>query len=178
MSAEPWQRAETAGPQRAHVLTKPDVAAAMIKKAKRPIIVVGHNIIGNKSIDPLDHVIQLSKAGEIPLVATANVGRAFLERGYEPASYMGAMDIANRLRDESWTGLDGKGPYDTLLILGLPYYMEWLILSGLKHFARKLTTLSIDRYYQPHASWSFPNTSEEAWEENLKAIVKGLGGRA
>jgi CO dehydrogenase/acetyl-CoA synthase epsilon subunit len=54
--------------------------------------------------------------------------------------------------------------------------MEWLILSGLKSFARKLTTISLDRYYQPHASWSFPNISEKAWGENLSAIVKGLGG--
>jgi acetyl-CoA decarbonylase/synthase complex subunit epsilon len=172
MAAEPWQRAETAGPTKAHVLTKPDVAVALIKKAKRPILIVGHNAIG----EPMDHVIQISKAGNIPVVATANSGKAFLEKGYEPASLMGAMDIANRLKDELWTGLDGRGPYDTLLILGLPYYMEWLILSGLKHFARNLTTLSLDRYYQPHATWSFPNTSARAWEENLRVIVKGLGG--
>jgi len=178
MSAEPWQRAETAGPIRAHVLTKPDVAVALIKKARRPILVVGHNAVGEplKSAEPMDYVIQISKAGKIPVVATANSGKAFLEKGYEPASLMGAMDIANRLRDQSWTGLDGKGSYDTLLILGLPYYMEWLVLSGLKHFNRNLTTLSIDRYYQPHATWSFPNVSVETWEENLKAIVRGLGG--
>ena len=177
MAAEPWQRAETAGPLRAHVLTKPDVAVALIKKAKRPIIVAGHNVTGEplKSAEPIDYVIQISRAGNIPVVATANVGKTFLERGYEPAALMGAMDIANRIKDESWMGLDGKGSYDVLLILGLPYYMEWLILSGLKHFA-KLTTLSLGRYYQPHATWSFPNVSSEVWEGNLKAIVKGLGG--
>jgi anaerobic carbon-monoxide dehydrogenase, CODH/ACS complex subunit epsilon len=175
MSTEPWQRAETAGPQRAHAMTKPEVAVAMIKRSKRPIIVAGHNLAENEA-RPLEYVIQISKAGNMPVVATAHTGKAFLENGYEPASMMGAMDIANRLKDESWTGLDGKGPYDTLLILGLPYFMEWLILSGLKSFARKLTTISLDRYYQPHASWSFPNISEDAWEENLSAIVKGLGG--
>ena len=176
MSSEPWQRAETAGPLRAHVLTKPDAAVAMIKKARRPIIVVGHNVNSDKSTETINYVIQMAKAGNIPLVATANIGKAFMERGYEPTSLMGAMDIANRLKDESWTGLDGRGPYDTLIILGLPYYMEWLILSGLKHFARKLTTLNLDRYYQPHATWSFPNISEEIWWENLKMITKGLGG--
>lgn len=118
----------------------------------------------------------MSKAGNIPLVTTANTGKAFLEKGYEPAAMMGAMEIANCLKDESWMGLDGKGAYDTLLILGLPYYMEWLILSGLKHFARNLTTLSLDRYYQPHATWSLPNVSADVWEENLRSIVKGLGG--
>jgi len=178
MAAEPWQRAETAGPVRAHVLAKPEVAVALIKKARRPILVVGHNTVGEslKSGEPIDYMIRMSKAGNIPLVATANTGKAFLEKGYEPAALIGVMDIANRLTDESWGGLDGKGPYDMLLILGLPYYMGWLILSGLKHFARNLTTLSIDRYYQPHATWSFPNLTAEVWEENLKTIVKGLGG--
>ena len=175
MSTEPWQRAETAGPQRAHVMTKPEVAVAIIKRSKRPIIVAGHDVCDNEA-KPLEYVIQLAKARTMPVVATAHTGKAFLENGYEPASMMGAMDIANRLKDESWTGLDGKGPYDTLLILGLPYFMEWLILSGLKSFARKLTTISLDRYYQPHASWSFPNSSEKAWGENLSVIVKGLGG--
>lgn len=178
MAAEPWQKAETAGPLKAQVLTKPEVAVAMIKRAKRPIIVVGHATVEEhlKSAEPVEYVIQMAKARNIPVVATANTGKAFLERGYEPASLMGAVDIANRLKDESWTGLDGKGPYDTLLILGLPYYMGWLILSGLKHFAQHLTTLSLDRYYQPHAAWSFPNISLETWEENLRSIVKGLGG--
>jgi acetyl-CoA decarbonylase/synthase complex subunit epsilon len=150
--------------------------ARAIKKAKRPIIVAGHNIVSDKSTKPIEYFIQLSKTGNIPIVATANVGKAFIEKGYAPASLMGSMDIANRLKDESWTGLDGKGPYDTLLILGLPYYMEWMILSGLKHFAQKLITINLDRYYQPQATWSFPNIPEETWENYLKEIVKGFGG--
>ena len=39
---EPWQTAEVCGPIKANVITKPEIAAAMIKRAKRPIIVVGH----------------------------------------------------------------------------------------------------------------------------------------
>ncbi|MCK4885653.1 CO dehydrogenase/acetyl-CoA synthase complex subunit epsilon, partial [Candidatus Bathyarchaeota archaeon] len=39
--AEPWQTAEIAGPKKALVITKPEVAAAMIKRAKRPILIVG-----------------------------------------------------------------------------------------------------------------------------------------
>ena len=41
-TAEPWQTAEIAGPKKAMVVTKPEVAVAMIKQAKRPILIVGH----------------------------------------------------------------------------------------------------------------------------------------
>lgn len=123
----------------------------------------------------IDFVINIAKVGNIPLVATANTVKVFLEKGFQPAAWMPSVDIANRLRDPLWEGLDGAGQYDLLLIVGLPYYMEWLILSGLKHFALNLTTISLDRFYHPHATWSFPNTSLEGWEEKLKIIVNGLG---
>jgi acetyl-CoA decarbonylase/synthase complex subunit epsilon len=54
-----------------------------------------------------------------------------------------------------------KEQYDLALFVGFPYYMEWTILSGLKHFAPNLKTITLDNYYQPHASWSFPNMSRK-----------------
>ena len=42
MAAEPWQTAEIPGPKKALVITKPEVVAAMIKRAKHPVLVVGH----------------------------------------------------------------------------------------------------------------------------------------
>jgi len=41
-AAEPWQTAEIPGPKKALVITKPEVVAAMIKRAKHPILIVGH----------------------------------------------------------------------------------------------------------------------------------------
>ena len=86
------------------------------------------------------------------------------------------MDIGSRLADPSWQGLDGKGAYDLVLFLGLPYYMAFVILSGLKHFGHGLKTISLDRYYNPHASWSFPNLSVKAWGESCEAVLRKLGG--
>jgi acetyl-CoA decarbonylase/synthase complex subunit epsilon len=54
--------------------------------------------------------------------------------------------------------------------------MGWTILSGLKHFASNLKTISLDRVYQPHASWSFPNMSEKDWIQNLKLMLENVGG--
>ena len=89
---------------------------------------------------------------------------------------MSAMNIGNRLKDPNWQGLDGKGPYDVALFMGLPYYMEFVILSGLKHFAPHVKTISMARFFNPHASWSFPNLKVEAWNQSFETILNKLGG--
>jgi len=102
----------------------------------------------------------------------------FLKRGFEPAGYMPAMDIGNRLVDPEWQGIDGKGPHDMALFIGMPYYMESLILSGLKHFAPGLKTITLDNLFHAHASWSFPNATLEEWANNLKVMTSRFkGGR-
>jgi acetyl-CoA decarbonylase/synthase complex subunit epsilon len=89
---------------------------------------------------------------------------------------MSAMDIGNRLVDPSWQGLDGKGHPDLAMFVGLPYYMEALILSGLKHFAPDLRTMTLDNLYHPHASWSYPNGSLEDWAANLTVMTSKFEG--
>jgi acetyl-CoA decarbonylase/synthase complex subunit epsilon len=177
-AVEPWQTAEIPGPKKALVIAKAEVAAAMIKKAKRSILIVGHEAaeIELKDKKVIDYMIELAKKANIPVVATAHMVGEFLKRGYKPAGWMPAVDIGNRLADSEWSGLDCKGQYDLALFVGLPYYMEWTILSGLKHFAPNLKTVTLDNVYQPHASWSFPNTSQKVWMENLKTIVEKFGG--
>jgi acetyl-CoA decarbonylase/synthase complex subunit epsilon len=179
MSDTPWQRAEVAGPKRALPLAKPEVLLAMLKRSKRPILVVGHKIIeldsdGKKLID---FVIGMSKAGKIPIVATANTVKEFINREFQSVASMPVMDVANRLTDPEWKGLDGKGAYDLAFFVGLPYYMEWLILSGLKNFASNLQTISLDGFYQPNATWSIPNISSKELREFFETLILKLGGQ-
>ncbi|MDH5481939.1 MAG: CO dehydrogenase/acetyl-CoA synthase complex subunit epsilon [Candidatus Bathyarchaeota archaeon] len=173
-AAEPWQIAEIPGPKKALVVTKPGVVAAMIKRAKHPILIVGHVAVetdlGDKKL--VDYIIEFAKKANVPVVATAHIIGEFLKRGYEPAGFMPAVDIGNRLVDSDWMGIDSKGPHDLALFIGLPYYMEWTILSGLKHFAPNLKTITLDNVYHPHASWSFANISMEDWMENLKVMME------
>ncbi|UCC58683.1 MAG: CO dehydrogenase/acetyl-CoA synthase complex subunit epsilon [Candidatus Bathyarchaeum sp.] len=175
---EPWQTAEIAGPKKALVITKPEIAAAMIKRAKRSILVVGY--LSTKTDKDtgkmIDYAIRLNKAAGIPIVATAHTIQEFVKKGFEQATQMNAMDIGNRLKDPTWKGLDGKGPYDVALFMGLPYYMEFVILSGLKHFSTNLKTISLDRYYNPHATWSFPNLKVEDWNQSFETMISKLGG--
>jgi acetyl-CoA decarbonylase/synthase complex subunit epsilon len=178
-TAEPWQTAEIPGPKKALIITKPEVATAMIKRAKRPLLIVGHNAaeieLGDKKL--IDYIIELAKKANIPVVATAHTVKEFLKRSHKPAGWMPAVDIGNRLSDPVWSGLDGKGQYGLALFVGLPYYMEWTVLSGLKHSTPNLKTITLDNVYQPNASWSFPNISKKDWAENLKAIIEKVGER-
>jgi len=177
-TAEPWQKAEIPGPTKALVVTKPEVVVAMVKKAKRPLLIVGHEAaetdIREKRL--LDYAIDISRKGKIPIVATAHIVGDFVKKGFQPAAFMPAIDIANRLVDPEWKGLDGNGQYDLAMFVGITYYMEWVLFSALKHFGGDLKTISLDRYYHPQASWSFPNLSVEDWAQNLEAIIGKLGG--
>ena len=180
MAAEPWQRAEVAGTSRANVIKKPEVVVALLKRAKRPIMVIGHEAAELELSDGvrlIDLLVELAKKANIPVVATAHTRVALVERGLEPAAIMMAIDIGQRLVDPEWQGLDGQGPYDLVLVAGLPYYMGWVFMASLKDFAPHLKVICLDPYYQPHATWSFPNTRPEDHEKNLKAIIEQVGGR-
>ena len=176
MSCEPWQCAEIAATKKANPITKPEVAVAMIKKAARPLLIVGSNaterILENKPL--IDYLIDFVKASKVQMVATAHIVGEFIKRGYQPADFMKAMDIGNRLTDKHWQGIDGKGHPDLVLFVGLPYYMESLILSGLKHIAPELKTITLDNLFHPHASWSFPNAPVQQWADNLNAMTSGF----
>ncbi len=178
MSCEPWQCAEVSSTKKANPIQKPEVAVALIKKAQSPILIVGSNATERwmEGKQLIDYLIDFAKASKVPVVATAHMVGEFLKRGYEPAGFMSAMDIGNRLVDPEWKGLDGKGHPDMALFVGIPYYMEGLILTGLMHFAPELKTITLDNMYHPHASWSFPNGTLEEWASNLKVMTSKFEG--
>ena len=152
----PGQTAEIAGPKKALVIPKPEVAASMIKRAKRPLLVVGSKAVDVKTEDGdlIDTAIRLSATGKFSVVATAHLIGEFLKRNAEGVHSMQMMNLGDRLRDPDWTGLDGEGAYDLVVFTGTIYYIEWLVESGLKNFASDLRTISLNRHYQPNAHWA------------------------
>jgi anaerobic carbon-monoxide dehydrogenase, CODH/ACS complex subunit epsilon len=178
MSCEPWQCAEIAATKKANPIQKPEIVVAMIKRAKRPILVVGSYAVERymEGKPLIEYLIDFAKASKVPVVATAHMVGEFLKRGYKPAGFMSAMDIGNRLVDPEWKGLDGEGPYDLALFVGMPYYMESLIICGLKHFAPDLKTITLDNLFHAHASWSFPNSTLEEWARNLTVMTSKFEG--
>jgi acetyl-CoA decarbonylase/synthase complex subunit epsilon len=155
------------------VIAKPEVVDAMIKRSKRPVMIVGHLAseapVGDKKL--IDYMIHLGKTRGIPIIATGNTNFALMKRGYAQATILTAVDAGKRLTDPAWKGLDGKGPHDLAIFAGLPYYMGWTILSGLKHFAPQVRTVALDNQYQPHASFSFANIPAGEWQKNLDALI-------
>jgi len=178
MRAEPWQSAEVCGPTKAQELKKTAVVGALLKKAKHPLLVLGAQTLTEQTRKKsmVDYFIELSTAGKIPIVATANTIKAFKEKGFDDAYSLGAMEIMGRLQDHDWMVAPKKGPHDLVITFGYPYYMEWLLLSGLINFSPHIKTVTIGRYYQPHATWSFPNLKKQNWNDALKEILTHVGG--
>lgn len=170
------QTAEIAGPKKAFVIPKPEVAASMIKRAKRPLIVLGSKApsIRTKDGDLIDSAIRISKNKKATITATGHLIKEFIERKVEGIYSVQLMNLGDRLRDPEWMGFDGEGGYDMVIFAGFPYYMEWLVQSGLKNFAPGLRTISLARSYQPNSSWSLGNMREEEWKEVLDVIVKAI----
>ncbi len=175
--SDPWQTAEIPGPRRAVLLGKPEAVASIVKKMSRPLLVAGHlaGKVPQGDEKLADWLIALCRASGIPLAATAHAGASFLSRGFSPVANLPAVEIARRLGDPEWKGFDGEGRYDLAFFSGIPYQMEWTILSGLKHFATSVRTFSLDNKYQPQADWSLPNMSDKEWRDFFRELVIQAG---
>ena len=177
MSTTPWQTAEVPGPKRGLPLHRCETLISLLNNSKNPLLIIGHKAaeidLGNRKF--IDYLIDLARGRTIPVVATAHAIKELTNRGFQNASSMPFMDIANRLRDTEWRGLDGTGNYDLVLFAGFPYYMAWLVFSGLKHMSSQLKTISLDGQYQPNASWSIQNVSPLELEEFFVDLLKKMG---
>ncbi|MHA1963892.1 MAG: CO dehydrogenase/acetyl-CoA synthase complex subunit epsilon [Candidatus Thorarchaeota archaeon] len=178
MKPVPWQTGEICGPDSAKSLTKAAQLQRDLKICKKPLLIIGSEALTEKygKGTMIDYAIALSEAGKMPIVATGASIKAFVEKGFKNAKGMGAMELAFYLQDEEWKGPFGKGPHDMILTYGIPYYMQWTLLSGTMNFAPKLTAIALGRKYQPHAKWSFPNMREKQWHPILKDILELFGG--
>ena len=174
MSTKPWQN-WAINPKMGIAMKEPVQLAKMIKKGKRPLIVVGAladqvQVHDGKTI--LDVCIELGK--KIPIVATAHISKAFIEKGFTPAAIMQAVDITNRLSDPDWKGLDGQGQYDMVVYTGMTIYLELQMLSRLKHYANWMKTISLERFFIPNASIGLANLKVDKWKEGMKAFMEEM----
>ena len=176
--AIPWQPTAIPGPEMANVITKPAVVAALIKRAKNPLFIVGTEVLaGKEGEEAIDFAKRFSKI--VPTVVTGHLLEKAKSLGLEVVANLPAFDIINRLKDPEWKGVNSKGPHDVVAMMGILYYYESQLFSTLKHFAvgkHMRATIALDRYYQPNATWSFPNLSKEDWVKSLEEILKVLEG--
>ncbi len=173
MSTKPWQT-WAINPKQGVALKDPAQLAKMIKKAQRPLIVVGgiaNQVKVHDGKTMLDLLIELGQ--KIPIVATADISKAFIEKGFTPTAILTAVNITNRLSDPEWKGLDGQGPYDLVVYTGMTIYLELQMLSRLKHYT-DLKTISLERFFIPNASIGLANLKVDKWKEGMKAFMEEM----
>ncbi|MDD1669227.1 MAG: hypothetical protein LUO97_05445 [Methanomicrobiales archaeon] len=173
MKGEVWLRAETPAMVRATLIEKPGVAGKLLKRAKSPVIIVGHEAAEGDGSGILNPIVRIAKATGASVVATGGVSGALGGKGLKVSLVLSAMEAGDRLLDPTWQPAPDRDPPDYAFILGVPYAIASVIEAGLASFARDhLKIVSLDRLYHPHCDLSFPNQSREEWEKNLGAIAR------
>ena len=163
----PWQPTVIAGPKQALLVT-PETAEMMLKKAKRPLMIMGPLV---KDSPVLALAAQIAEKWHIPLVSTGDAFKALNEVDVKSKPY-GVVEIVNLLKDPEWEGVNGKGKHDLVLFIGVIYYIGSQGLSTLKHFAPHLKTLTLCKFFHSNADASFPNMKDEEWIKYLEKLAK------
>ncbi|MDY6865265.1 MAG: CO dehydrogenase/acetyl-CoA synthase complex subunit epsilon [Halobacteriota archaeon] len=163
------------GPESGRIASS-EVIGGLIKSAKRPLLVIGAEILEGEMIDK---AIGIGKKG-IPIAATGHSIAGLVDKGYEGEHYYYELhELTNCLLDPEWQGLDGNGNYDVVIFLGITYYYASAMLSALKNFGTDplIRAVSIDRYYHPHARMTFKNFTpkyDDEYMEMLDRIISVL----
>ncbi|MBO8183714.1 MAG: CO dehydrogenase/acetyl-CoA synthase complex subunit epsilon [Archaeoglobus sp.] len=169
------KRFDTADVQasRESIAAKPTAIASMIKRAKNPVLITGGNLLKEPKL--VEFAVKFHEKG-IPIIATGGSSKPLLEKGIKPLAKTYTLhQVTQYMLDSEWSGFDGNGGYDVVIYMGfLPYYLSRM-LSALKHFS-KITTISIDEFYQPHAKVSFTNLTKdkELYYSMIEEVLSNL----
>jgi acetyl-CoA decarbonylase/synthase complex subunit beta len=162
------------GLKAAKELTEAQAVVDTITKAERPLLILGgSNINYLLNEKPLvEYLIKLSRAGKIPMVATADTKLALTRYGVKPESTYDAVEIVHRLKDPEWKGVLKEGNHDLVMFCGFRSDLGTNALSVLKHFAPHLKTLTLCKYYYPNADFSLTNIrKDEQWAQLLEEVI-------
>ena len=169
--AKPFDTANIPGPKMA-MIAKPKSVASMIKRAKRPLLIVGPDITD----EMFKRVLEFAKK-DIQVVATGSTIKKFIEAGVaDSVKYAVLHELTSFILDPEWPGLDGEGNYDLVLFMGTIYYHGSQMMAAIKNFAPHTRAIAIDRYYHPNAFQSFPDSwkKEEKYIEMLDEVLSNL----
>lgn len=150
----------------------PEMAAITIKQSKNPLFVMG-SLLNDIPEEIAEKSIKIAKKRNIPVVATGGSSLTLSKLGFHPP-VIGVVELINHLKDPEWKGLDGKGNYDLVCFIGVPYYLGSQGLSTLKNFAPHIKTLTLCRFMHPNADLSYPNISYEEWLDWLDRLNDNL----
>ena len=164
------------GTKSAKIIDDPSEYSHLIQRAARPLLVLGADIL-RVTIDGkllAEYAAEIAMAGNIPVCATAHTRKKLVELGVEPDSSYDIIEILNHLKDPAWKGVKREGNHDLVLFLGIRSDLGEQGLSTLKHYARHLKTMTLCKYYFPHAAYSLPNLRDNKWKEFLDTMITNL----
>jgi acetyl-CoA decarbonylase/synthase complex subunit epsilon len=165
------------GTKAARIIEDAEEYAHLIKRARRPLLVLGPRIL-TMTLDGrllAEYAVDIANTIGIPVCATAHTKKKLLELGIEPASSYDIIEILNHLKDPEWQGVKKEGNHDLVMFLGIRSDLGEQGLSTLKHYASHLKTMTLCPYYFPHASYSLPNFRKDSqWKEFLEKLITNL----
>src|SRR4030042_5024147 len=165
------------GTRTARLVEDPAEYAKQITKAQRPLLVLGPRLfqlsLNGKLV--LEYALEIARAKNIPICATATIKSKMIELGTKPDSIYDAVEIVNALKDPDWKGVRKEGNHDLVMFLGIRTDLGEQSLSVLKHFAPHLKTMTLCKYYYHHADFSLPNLrKDEQWKNFLESLIDNL----
>lgn len=166
------------GFKNARIIENPSESAKLIKRAQRPLFVVGARILewtlDGKMV--AEYAAEIVKVGHIPVCATANTKKKLLELGVTPECSYDIIEIINHLKDREWQGVKKEGNHDLVVFLGVRADLANQGLSALKHFAPHLKTMTLSPFYYPNADYSLPNLKDDKkkWKEFYENLIANL----
>ena len=151
--------------------------AALIKQAQRPLLVLGPKLLeeslGGRLL--LEWALEIAKAANLPICATAHVKGKMVPLGVKPESELDAVEIVNSLKDAKWQGVKKQGNHDLVIFFGFRTDFGNQSLSVLKHFAPHLKTMTLCKYVFPNADYALPNLrKDEDWQRFLEELISCL----
>jgi CO dehydrogenase/acetyl-CoA synthase complex epsilon subunit len=157
----------------------PEKASGLLRRFRRPVVSIGSEILEYSGEDICEQMEKICKTIDACIMSSSPSILERLDGGGLKIKPSSLLELADRLRDPAWMGIDGGGQHDVALFLGFNYYYSWLILSGLKNFAYKhLKTFSLDPYYQPNATYSLQNfVVKERWANFMSGLATSLEWR-
>jgi len=164
------------GTKSARIIEDAEEYASLIKRAKRPLLVLGPRTLTMYLDERLlmEYGVDIAKTIDIPICATAHTRKKLLELGIEPDSNYDIIEIINHLKDPGWQGVKQEGNHDLVMFLGIRTDLAEQGLSTLKHYANHLKTMTLCKYYYPHASYSLTNLKDGKWKEFLESLTANL----
>lgn len=164
------------GLKAARIIEEPRECAGLIKKAKRPLLVIGprsfDRLINGKL--HLEYCLDMAKSAKIPICATAHVKKKMLELGAAPDSVYDIIEIINHLKYPDWKGVKKEGNHDFVIFSGVRCDLAEQGLSTLKHFAPHLKTMALCRFGHPNADYALPILSPEKWRVYWDDLLANL----